>query len=1253
MEPHCLHPPRGASAQKRPRCDTLPPRNPVKTRTRCRLAMMKSLLLRIDVSWSVTYLLLLLCVAVPVLVVTQVYVTRMLLSSWHAVHNARVYYITERISISTASVRDIANGFMALNIPGRYKGRDSRLLQRLCSSLDHYDKMALFRALSLVSLTDENVTSCVHGIPIMDSIHTLTGYFARDHIINGSYLIDNETYDFVQPLQMVEEWPESARNISALMKTTYSGKPIFELLPAYLNGTMDSIDPRHHWIFPSATPHLLCYVLPLGYIVRSHANISSVHYTDFTQVQLDGSRMLMDNFVEAPGFVMAIFIHQSLADDDPLVLSNSWGQPSVSNDSVYSIFGTAPVTYLKVSSISDPLMRAALKYVDLAALQLQGYRRTVDFEYSGAAAVVTAHSYTTGQGLVVPIVLASSHAAITAPYLRLRRILNAIVAVVILLLTVAFFGIARRLISQPLRRMTAFILTSLRAGRRAVFYTNRYTVLQLTEVHALIQAHKAAMKQLREIYAFVPDELRVGDSTRRINSSVSNTASSTDIPTSRKATKLGSRSLVTHLSTAVFLNIRSPAPRAGSQPVAPITALPPPPSAEHGSQHRQQRPLPHTGRTHRIPHRRAGAVPHAPRHAASRLPRRVRAALPQRRARTPAAWTGSSESGGCAHHEARRPCRTAGTAAAGPRAAGGDVAPRRARRTPRRCLRAGPGELGGRTERQRRQCAGRRCVAHAGRARAAGHEPVHVRAVLPRRQRADAAGGAWPRRAARAGPRAAAHRRARGRDGGDGDAAARGGAPQEPRLRHRGPRRAADPRGCAAHGPRGAGQRGGGTVRGAARARGGRRGVAAVRALLLRWLRAHAARRLRRRAERLPRRRRDRGPGARASAAEHATGGAVSEQLGRLVRECEHRVRWRITEPLCKARLCPLGIDAVLRDTKPPGSETGAQCQRAPLHAEGDAGVPQKVRPREEKCTGPSLTSRQRFPDVRERYVLAMPDGISTFRSVVPSMPAWIRDQHGLQWHLARRRGDIESTPVSMWQKRVLALGSAGALCSVSYLMYREVHPVVAKAIRDAPLGPMSDTLRSATPIFVPSSCQEAAARRLFEKHQQLRHPNLLLCLGFSESIEGGMMSIWEFSPGGTLRELIFRYPRVKAVTINRFGLHALTALSYLHERGIAHGGVCLDNVLVSADGKCRLTGHSGDRKAACELFYVHQTCYISPRMATGALPTPQCDMFCFGLSTIEALTKEPCWKWATCEDGKSFGTSAELAELMKAGGKP
>ncbi|SYZ68374.1 protein_kinase [Leishmania braziliensis MHOM/BR/75/M2904] len=1239
--------------------------------------MMKSLLLRIDVSWSVAYLLLLLCVAVPVLVVTQVYVTRMLLSSWHAVHNARVYYITERISISTASVRDIANGFMALNIPGRYKGSDSRLLQRLCSSLDHYDKMARFRALSLVSLTDENVTSCVHGIPIMDSIHTLTGYFARDHIINGSYLIDNETYDFVQPLQIVEEWPESARNISALMKTTYSGKPIFELLPAYLNGTMDSIDPRHHWIFPSATPHLLCYVLPLGYIVRGHANISSVHYTDFTQVQLDGSRMLMDyNFVEAPGFVMATFIHQSLADDDPLVLSNSWGQPSVSNDSVYSIFGTAPVTYLKVSSISDPLMRAALKYVDLAALQLQGYRRTVDFEYSGAAAVVTAHSYTTGQGLVVPIVLASSHAAITAPYLRLRRILNAIVAVVILLLTVAFFGIARRLISQPLRRMTAFILTSLRAGRRAVFYTNRYTVLQLTEVHALIQAHKAAMKQLREIYAFVPDELRVGDSTRRINSSVSNTASSTDIPTSRKATKLGSRSLVTHLSTAVFLNIRSPAPRAGSQPVAPITALPPPPSAEHAN------------KTSRPPQSLVTAVENAAQAAntANSGPFPTPAALTafltavQELCRTHHGTLHRVCPDACVlhFHSAVRAHLPRGQGAASPAAAPtmrhGVPA---AQPAPQPQALAPPEE----TWRHAAQDA-RRAAAFAldlvswvdaqggsgASARGGGASPMpDVHALLDTslftcgqycpagsEQTLQVALGRDVQRALGRVPqrigvrvavteetatllRAEVRRRSRGCGTVDHGVrlipvdvlrTGRAGLDSEVVVLYEAlPGRVVGDaawqryaRCCCdgfAHMLRG-------DYAGALNAY---RGVAEIEDLEPGLL--------------PPSMRRE-------AAASAATGGAASEQVGRLVRECEHRVRWRITEPLCRTSTRPLNLSQVL--SKRPSEDVVEGGHPESVHEtarEVERGVTEG---RQRLFIGRAVRDSREFsnyPEIHDRSVVYLQERQMTLRCVLPSAPRWIRDHMGLYWHLSRRKGEGEGIPV--WQGMQMALGSAGFIASVSFFTFRDVHPVVAKTIRDAPPGPMSDTLRSATPVCGPSPTQEAFMKAVLVKYQYLRHPNIISLIGYSHSLEGGVVLIWEFSPGGTLRELLNRYGRLPTITTIRFGLQVLSALSFLHEHNVAHGNLNLDTVMVDSDGSCRLVGLYMHERIP---FVLPGTHYMSPAMATGTLPTPPCDLFCYGLLALEALTGEPCWRWTTNEDGQPFGTIPDLLVLMQNGGQ-
>ncbi|CAJ1991381.1 protein kinase [Leishmania donovani] len=1276
----------GATAPKQLHRDVPSPGRPVKTRMRCRFAVLKYFLLRVDVSVSIVYLLILLCVAVPIVVVSQVYLTRMLVASWRTVHNTRVYYITERISISTISVRDIANGFMALNIPGGGSYGDHDLMENLCSSLDNYDKLTRFRALSLVSLETESAISCIHGIPTMDSMRTLTGYFSHDNIINGTYLIDSETYDFVQPPQMVTEWPESARDISAAKTTTYSGVPILELLPAYLDGSVDSVDSRHHWILPTIMPHIICYILPVGYLARGRTDISSVRYTDFTQVLLDGSRMLLDyDFVEAPGLAMAAFINQSLADDDPLVLSNSWGQPSVSNDSIYSIFTTVPVTYLKASNISDPLMRAALQHVDLAALQHEGYRRSVDFEYAGAAAVVTAYAYTTAQGLVVPLVVASSHAAITTPYLFLMRIFDGILVAVILLLTGASFNSARCLISQPLRRITALMLASMSAGRRALFYTTTSnTLLQLTEVHALIKAHNAAMQQLREIDAFVPDELRAEGRAQRAYSSVSNIASSMGISNGRKVTKFGSRCLDTHLSTAVFVTIRAPAALSSSSAVLPRTPSPPPILAEQGEQKplRGQRlvsvvkhaaqaantansgPFPtpaaltafitavhelchtHHGTLHRLcpdacvlhfnsavrAHLPRGpgdasaaaapaAAPPAPaaRHgvpAAQSAPQprppratrqeemRLRAAQDARNAAAfaldlvnwTAAQSGSGENaqrdGTAAMPDVRALLDTSMFTCGQYRPAGSEQTLQVALgRDVQRDLGRVPQRIGVRVAMTEETATLLRAEDDSG-SRGRGNMDAGVRQIpvdVLRTGRAGLDGDvvvlyeALPGRVA-------------------GDAAwqlyARcccGGF--EHMLR--------------------------GDYAGALAAY---RGVAEIADLEPGLLPAAMR---------------------REAAASAVTGGAVSVQVARLMRECERRVRLRITEPLCTAISSLLGVDQVLSkwalEDVPEGSHP--DCAQEAL-VEAEKSIADGRLRRSSRRSAQSFGELAKYPEVRHRCVVHFQERQVTLRCVLPSAPRWIRDHIGLCWHLSRSHGTDEATPV--WSGMQMALGSAGFIASVSFSTFRDLHPVVAKAIRDAPPGPMSDALRSATPVCGPSPEQEAFMKATLLKHQHLRHPNIVSLIGYSHSLEGGVVLIWEFSPGGTLRELLNRYGRLPAITTIRFGLHALSALSFLHENNIAHGNLNLDTVMVDSDGSCRLVGLYTHERLP---FALPQTHYISPLMATGALPTPACDVFCYGLGALEGLTLQPCWRWATKEDGEPYGAASELLDLMKNGG--
>ncbi|GET91186.1 hypothetical protein, unknown function [Leishmania tarentolae] len=1250
---------------------------PVKPRMRCRFAAWKGFLLRVDVCLSVAHLLVLLCVAVPIVAVSHAYLTRVLVASWYTVHNTRVYYITERISISTVSVRDIANGFMALNIPGE-GGYSNSDLENLCSSLDNYDKLMRFRALSLVSLESQSAMSCIHGLPSMGSMSTLTGYYAHDNIINGTYLIDHETYNFVHPPQMVTVWPESARNISDATRKTYSGALIFELLPAYLNKSIDRVDPRHHWILPAIMPHIICYILPVGYLARGRTDISSVRYTDFAQVQLDGSRMFLDyDFVEAPGLVMAAFINQSLADDDPLVLSNSWGQPSVSNDSIYSIFTAGPVTYLKASNISNPLMRAALQHVDLAALQHEGYRRSVDFEYDGAPAIVTAYAYTTPQGLSVPLVIVSSHAAITKPYLLLMRIFDGISVAAIVLLTGAYFSSARCLISHPLRRITALMLESMSAGRRALFYTTASnTLLQLAEVHALIKAHNASMQQLREIDAFVPDELRAEGSTQRNSGSDCRVISSEGVSNSRKFATFRSHCLATHLSTAVFVIIQPSAALARTQAVLPRIPSPPSILPEQGDQ------KPPRGQ------RLVTAVKHATQVAntANSGPFPTPAALTafitavHELCRTHHGTLHRLCPDTCVLHfnsavRAHLPCGQGDTSAASPSASAMKHGSPAAQSSPQPEL-----QRATRQEEIKRHAAqdARNAVAFAldlvswtaaqsgsgesaqrdgasampdvralldtsmftcGQYRPAGSEQT-LQVALGRDVHRDL--GRVPQRI---GVRVAMTEetatlvRAEDDSSGRGKVEAgvrllpvdvlrtgRAGLDSEVVVLYEAlPGRAADDaawqlyeRCCFdgfEHMLRG-------DYTGALAVYRGVADIADLEPGLL-----PAAMR-------------------REAAVSAVTGGAVSVQVARLMRECERRVRLRITEPLCTAISSLLGVDQVLSKWAMEDVSEGGHAKRAEGAAvrvdKSMADARLRQRPRR---SAQSFGELPKYPEVRHRCVVHLQERQVTLRCVLPSAPRWIRDHIGLCWHLSRSHGNDEATPV--WNGMRMALGSAGFIASVSFSTFRDVHPVVAKAIRDAPQGPMSDALRSATPVCGPSPEQDAFMKVTLLKHQHLRHPNIVSLIGYSHSLEGGVVLIWDFSPGGTLRELLNRYGRLPALTTIRFGLHALSALSFLHENNIAHGNLNLDTVMVDADGRCRLVGLYTHERLP---FALPQTHYISPLMATGALPTPACDVFCYGLGALEGLTRQPCWRWTT-KDGEPHGTTSELLELMKNGG--
>ncbi|KAG5497647.1 hypothetical protein JKF63_03912 [Porcisia hertigi] len=306
---------------------------------------------------------------------------------------------------------------------------------------------------------------------------------------------------------------------------------------------------------------------------RNHGTI-----TDYVHLHINGSRLLQEmDGARLTGARIALFINHTLAHADPLIMSNNWGQPTTHNTVIYTPLLQSNTTYLKSSDIHDPLMRAALKRVNLAALQVEGYRYTVDFQYECAPATVTAWSYMTSKGLVLPLIYVSGQADITPPHTCIDIVSNCTVAAAVLVLTAVFWCLIHRTFSKPLSGLQASLLASVEHGERQLYRPGRGTrLVRFAEVEALIKAHNKTMQQLRDVDAFVPEGLRqrIMDGTTSHSEDAAKRGASTRLPRRRRR-KPKATPLSLHLSTVVYVSIRANA--SITTALAPSPPPPPPP----------------------------------------------------------------------------------------------------------------------------------------------------------------------------------------------------------------------------------------------------------------------------------------------------------------------------------------------------------------------------------------------------------------------------------------------------------------------------------------------------------------------------------------------------------------------------------------------------------------------------------------------------------------------------------------------------
>ncbi|KAH9584242.1 Protein kinase domain [Trypanosoma melophagium] len=104
------------------------------------------------------------------------------------------------------------------------------------------------------------------------------------------------------------------------------------------------------------------------------------------------------------------------------------------------------------------------------------------------------------------------------------------------------------------------------------------------------------------------------------------------------------------------------------------------------------------------------------------------------------------------------------------------------------------------------------------------------------------------------------------------------------------------------------------------------------------------------------------------------------------------------------------------------------------------------------------------------------------------------------------------------------------------------------------------------------------------------------------------------------------RYGRkLPLMAVKRNVFSVLRALVFLHGRGLVHGRVCPENVMVGVEGRCRLKGML---LTAEPLLVHHDSFYVSPEEAAGAAKTAAGDMYALGLLLLAMLTDTHPWQW-------------------------
>jgi serine/threonine-protein kinase len=163
------------------------------------------------------------------------------------------------------------------------------------------------------------------------------------------------------------------------------------------------------------------------------------------------------------------------------------------------------------------------------------------------------------------------------------------------------------------------------------------------------------------------------------------------------------------------------------------------------------------------------------------------------------------------------------------------------------------------------------------------------------------------------------------------------------------------------------------------------------------------------------------------------------------------------------------------------------------------------------------------------------------------------------------------------------------------------------------------------------SQTRSTASLREFEVARRVSHPNLVAIHDLVPS-DGETIIVMEHAEGGSLRDLLDRSGSPSEERATALLREALDGLQAVHDAGIIHGDLKPENVLLTREGRVKLTDFGVARMQPGHRTLVHATLgvpggtlgYLSPEVLRGSDPSLSSDIYAMGRLAHELLTGLP-----------------------------